>query len=58
MPSHETLNKLVVAGAVTSPWWIEPMRQMSEVASYAMPILGLVFLIAQMIVWFRKQRTP
>jgi len=55
MPSHETANKAVVVAALASPWWVEVLHQTSDVAALTMPILGLVFLIAQMIVWFRRQ---
>jgi hypothetical protein len=46
-----------VAGAsLASPIWLPWLKTVSEVAALLLPILGLTWLLIQMVGWFRGRK--
>jgi hypothetical protein len=45
----------VAGAAVVSPWWLPSMTEVSHAATIALPILGCVWLLIQMLTWAIKQ---
>lgn len=52
----ERATNAVAAGAVASPWWLPELQQASEIAALFLPILGVAWLLLQMIAWIVRQR--
>jgi len=52
----ERTTNVVAAGAVTSPWWIETIGGVSDVAQALLPILGAIWLIVQIIGYIIKHK--
>lgn len=46
-PLDKFVNAPVAIGAVTSPAWLEPLAQISQIAAYLLPIVGLTWLVIQ-----------
>lgn len=43
----EQLNPAIASAAVTSPWWLPPLGQLSDIAALVLPILGAAWLAVQ-----------
>ena len=52
----ERASNAVAAASVASPWWLPELQQASELAALFLPILGVAWLIIQIIAWLVKQR--
>jgi hypothetical protein len=37
------------AGAIISPWWLPPLHDVSTIAAEIAPILGIIWLVLQMV---------
>jgi hypothetical protein len=48
------LNNTVAVGAVATPVWWPALNSISEVAAVVLPILGVIWLVVQMIGYFLK----
>ena len=48
-PLDKFVNTPVAAGAVTSPWWLDTLAQLSHIAAQLVPIVGLTWLVVQII---------
>ena len=52
-PQHVTgtdaANMVVAVGAATSPWWLPLLRESSEIAAMVVPILGVMWLLLQIV---------
>ncbi len=36
--------------AVVSPWWLPWLKEVSEIASFTLPIIGVIWLCVQIVV--------
>lgn len=48
----QSTNAIAAAG-VSSPLWIPPLKDLSEVAALILPILGVVWLVVQIVAKLR-----
>lgn len=48
-PLADSTNKAITVSAITSPWWLPIMHQVSDAAALVLPILGLFWLIVQIV---------
>ena len=48
---QQRITDAVAISGVTSWWWIPALKDVSEVAGYLLPIVGLIWLIARFGVW-------
>lgn len=46
----DTTNKAITVSAITSPWWLPILHQLSDAAALVLPILGLLWLLIQMTI--------
>lgn len=46
---HENLTTATAGAAVVSPFWLPSIQGISEIASVALPILGAIWLIVQIV---------
>jgi hypothetical protein len=49
-----TLNNTIAVGAVATPVWWPALTNISEVAAVVLPILGVIWLVIQMVNFFLK----
>jgi hypothetical protein len=54
--TNETANKGLAIAAVASPWWLPALQKVSEVATFALPILGVLWIILQASIAIAKYR--
>lgn len=47
MNQHDTLTSAAASAAVTSPWWLPALHNVSQLAAELAPILGALWLIVQ-----------
>jgi hypothetical protein len=45
----EKATNTIAAGAVTSPWWMPSLADVSQTAALLLPILGCAWLIVQIL---------
>lgn len=50
------ITNLIAAGATTEPMWHTYLDNVSDIASSLLPILGVAWLVMQMIAFARKHR--
>jgi hypothetical protein len=55
-PLIQKISSGIAAGAAISPWWLPALKAASEVAGMLLPVLGVVWLIVQMIAFFRGRK--
>lgn len=53
-PIFEKTTNTIAAGAVASPIWLPALADVSRAAAMWLPILGVVWLFVQMIVFLYK----
>jgi hypothetical protein len=57
---HDGITASAAGAAVTSPWWLPHLQQISAISAEVLPILGALWLIIQIIVklWetFQKRK--
>lgn len=53
-PIVDKATTVVAAGAVASPWWLEWLSNVSEIAALLLPIAGLIWLIVQVVMRLTK----
>jgi hypothetical protein len=46
-PLADTTNKAITVSAITSPWWLPILHQVSDAAALVLPIIGLLWLLVQ-----------
>lgn len=46
----DTVVSAGATGAITSPWWLPSLHNVSEIAASVAPILGVIWLLVQIIV--------
>lgn len=51
----EIVKSSVAPAAVISPWWLPWLQTVSETAALVLPILGVLWLVIQMVGYFRKK---
>lgn len=54
-PIIQKVTSGIAAGAAISPWWLPALKSASEVAGMLLPLLGVVWLIVQMVAFFRRR---
>lgn len=54
--TNETANKGLAVAAITSPWWLPVLQKVSEVATFVLPILGVLWIILQASIAIAKYR--
>lgn len=56
---HDTLAERITtgiaAGAIAAPVWLSPLRDASEIAGLLLPILGVAWLIVQIVLRLLKR---
>ena len=45
----ERTTTAIAAGGISAPVWLPPLKEASEIAGMILPILGVVWLIVQII---------
>jgi len=55
-PIMDKITAGVAAGAVVSPWWLPAIKAVSDGASIVLPILGCLWLLVQMVAFFRGRK--
>ena len=58
MNRMEHTTNAIAAAAVTSPWWLEALRDASTVAGLLVPILGAVWLLVQILNKINEMAKP
>lgn len=48
---QQRFTDVVAISGVASWWWIPVLKDISEIAGYCLPIIGLVWLVARFGVW-------
>lgn len=54
--TNETANKGLAIAAIASPWWLPVLQKVSEVATFALPILGVLWIVLQASIAIAKYR--
>ena len=47
---HDGVTASAAGAAVTSPWWLPQLQQISAISADVLPILGALWLILQIVV--------
>jgi hypothetical protein len=55
-PMIEKASTLVAAGSAASPWLLPTLKNFSEAAAVALPILGVTWLLIQIGAWLWKHK--
>lgn len=55
-PIMDKITAGVAAGAVVSPWWLPAIKAVSDGASILLPIVGLAWLLIQIVAFFRRRK--
>lgn len=42
-------SNVIATGAVLTPFWFPTLQQWSEIAAFALPILGVIWLVVQIV---------
>ena len=53
---NDPITPAVASAAATSPWWLPALAKVSEVAAFALPILGCVWLAVQITGYLLRLR--
>lgn len=53
---HERVTTVVAAAAVGAPLWLPSIKQVSDVSGLLMPILGVTWLVIQIISKLHEMR--
>jgi hypothetical protein len=55
-PVIDKVTSGVAAGAIVSPWWLPAIEAVSNGASILLPIVGLAWLLIQIVGYFRRKK--
>ncbi len=50
---QERITNGVAVGAVSSPYWLQPLEGASSLAGHLLPILGCAWLIVQIVGYYK-----
>ena len=50
------MTNVTAGAAIVSPWWLPALQGVSEFASVVLPILGVAWLVIQIIGYFTSKR--
>lgn len=54
--TSETANKVTAVAAVSSPWWLPPLQDVSQIAAMLLPIGGLILVGVQIYVKIKYRK--
>lgn len=55
-PVIQKISSGIAAGAAISPWWLPALKAASDVAGMLLPIVGVIWLLVQMVAFLRRRR--
>lgn len=52
----DAITSVGAIGAILSPWWLTALHAVSEIAAIVAPILGVIWLLVQIVVKIQQHR--